>query len=112
MYKSAPNLGKIYINIRSWMSSIMSLIGPDLVKIYMTNRSQTNLIIGLIGPERSELFTLDIGKIAALDVVYTSSIYKHRPISTKLGQDVCYHNISDEFNYGSHGTRSVRVICL
>ena len=40
-----------------------------------------------------------------------SSIYKYRPISTKLGQNVCYHKTLDEFDYGSYQTRTVRVIC-
>ena len=40
-----------------------------------------------------------------------SIIYKYWPISTKLGQNVCDHKISDEFDYGSNRTRTVRVIC-
>ena len=28
--QSAPNLVKMYVTIRSWMSSIMDLIGPEL----------------------------------------------------------------------------------
>ena len=28
--QSAPNLVKMYVNIRSWMSSIMDLIKPEL----------------------------------------------------------------------------------
>ena len=38
-------------------------------------------------------------------------MYKYWPISTKLGQNVYYHKISDEFDYGSNRTRTVRVIC-
>ena len=41
-----------------------------------------------------------------------SSIYKYQSISTKLGQHVYDHKISDEFDYGSNRTRTSGVICL
>ena len=63
-------------------------------------------IMGQIEPEHWELFALEFGKIAEYDFVYTS-IYKYRPIRTKLGQNVCDHKISDEFDYGSNRTRIV-----
>ena len=47
--QSAPNLVKMYGTIRSWMSSIMDLIGPEL----------------------SELFALEFAKIAKSYFVYT-----------------------------------------
>ena len=47
--KSSPNLVKMYVTIRSWMSSIMDLIGAEL----------------------SEFFTLEFAKIAESDFVYT-----------------------------------------
>ena len=47
--QSAPNLVKLYVTIRSWMSSIMNLIGAEL----------------------SELFALEFAKIAESDFVYT-----------------------------------------
>ena len=47
--QSAPNLVKMYVTIRSQMSSIMNLIGADL----------------------SELFALKFAKIAESDFVYT-----------------------------------------
>ena len=31
--QSAPNLVKMYVTIRSWMSSIMDLIGPELFEL-------------------------------------------------------------------------------
>ena len=37
--QSAANLVKMFVTIRSQMSSIMNLIGPNLVKMYMTLRS-------------------------------------------------------------------------
>ena len=71
-------------------------------------------IMKQIKPEHTELFALEFGKIAEIDFVYTS-IYKYYPISTKLGQNVCDHKISDEFDYGFfYGffwRRTVRVIC-
>ena len=47
--QSAPNLVKMYVTIRSWMSSIMDLIGTEL----------------------SELFALEFAKIAESYFVYT-----------------------------------------
>ena len=47
--QSAPNLVKMYVSIRSRMSSIVDLIGADL----------------------SELFALEFAKIAESDFVYT-----------------------------------------
>ena len=47
--QSAPNLVKMYVTIRSGMSSLMDLIGAEL----------------------SELFALEFAKIAESDFVYT-----------------------------------------
>ena len=47
--QSAPNLVKMYVTIRSWMCSIMDLIGADLF----------------------ELFALEFAKIAESDFVCT-----------------------------------------
>ena len=48
-----------------------------------------NSIMGPIAPEQLELFALELGKIATFDFVsrlcLLSSIYKYKPISTKLG---------------------------
>ena len=79
--QSVPNLATIYMPTRSWMSSIMDQIEP----------------------EHPELFALEFGKIAENDFVYTI-IYKYLPISTKLGQSVYDHKISDEFDYGTNRT--------
>ena len=40
-----------------------------------------------------------------------SSIYKCQPIRTKLGAYVYDHKISDEFDYGTNRTRTVRDVC-
>ena len=47
--QSAPNLVKMYVTIRSWMSSIVDLIQPEV----------------------SELFALEFAKIAESNFVYT-----------------------------------------
>ena len=56
-----------------------------------------SLFMGQIELEHPELFALDFGKIAESDCLH-SSIYKYWPINTKLGQNVCDHKISDEFD--------------
>ena len=61
-------------------------------------------IVGQIKPEPSEVFALVLGKIAESDFVYTLA-------STNIGQNVCDHKISDEFDYGLNWTRTVLVIC-
>ena len=43
---------------------------PNLVKMYVTIRSRISSIMDLIGPEVSEVFALDITKIAESDFVY------------------------------------------
>ena len=70
--------------------------------------------MGIIGPEQLELFALELGKNCCIRLCLLSSIYsiyKYKPISTKLGHNVYEHKISDEFDYGSSHTRSVSVTC-
>ena len=101
--QSAPNLVRVFMTIRSRMSSIMDVIelehqelfaldlkkiaifhffytlastninqsAPDLIKIYVTIRSPMSSILGLIRPERSELFALELRRIAIFHFVYT-----------------------------------------
>ena len=38
-------------------------------------------------------------------------MYKYQPVSTKLGQNIYDHKISDEFDFGSNRTRTTGVIC-
>ena len=42
-----------------------------MVKMYVTIRSRMRSIMDLIGPELSELFALELAKIAESDLVYT-----------------------------------------
>ena len=44
---------------------------PNLVKMYVTIRSPMSSIMDLIGAELSELFALEFAKIAESDFVYT-----------------------------------------
>ena len=44
---------------------------PNLVKMYVTIRSRMSSIMDLIGAELSELFALELAKIAESDFVYT-----------------------------------------
>ena len=44
---------------------------PSFVKMYVTIRSQISSIMDVIGPELSELFALEFAKIAESDFVYT-----------------------------------------
>ena len=83
---------------------------PNLATIYMPIRSQMSFVMGQIEPEHPEMFALEFGKIAESDFLLHSSIYKYLPINTKLGQNVCDHKISNEFDYGSNQTRTF-VIC-
>ena len=49
----------------------MNQSAPNLVKMYVTIRSQMSSIMNLIGPELSELFALEFAKIVKSDFVYT-----------------------------------------
>ena len=52
---------------------------PNLIKIYVTIRSRMSSIMDLIREELSELFALEFTKIAESDFVYTlSSINVHQ----------------------------------
>ena len=44
---------------------------PNLVKMYLTMRSHMSSIMDLIGAELSELFALEFAKITESDFVYT-----------------------------------------
>ena len=53
-------------------------------------------IMGQIEAEHLDSLAREFGKIAEYDFVYTYIIYKYQPLSTKLGQNVCDHKISDD----------------
>ena len=74
---------------------------PNLVKMYVTIRSRISSMMDLIGAELSELFALEFAKTAESDCL-CSSIYKCRPTSTKHGHNIYDNEILDEFNYESN----------
>ena len=72
---------------------------PNLVKMYVTIRSQISSIMDLIGPELFELFPLEFAKIVESDCLH-HNIYKCRLFSTRNDHDIYDNEILDEFNYG------------
>ena len=108
---SAPNLVKMYVAIRSRMSSIMNLIGaelfelfalefakiaesdfvytlgstnidqstPNLVKMYVTIRSRMSSIMDLIGPELFELSALELENLPYLTLLASANIDQSVP---------------------------------
>ena len=54
-----------------------------------------SLILGQIELEHPELFTLEFGKIAESDFVYTLASTNIEKINTKLGQNVYDHKTLD-----------------
>ena len=57
--------------VYSLASTIINPSAPNLVKVYMTIRSRISSITGIIGSERLELFALELKKNAIFDFVYT-----------------------------------------
>ena len=84
---------------------------PNLVKMYVTIRSQMSSIMDLIGAELSELFALEFEKIAESDFSLHFTTYKCRLMSTKHGHNIYDNEILDEFSYGSNPTVTSGVIC-
>ena len=72
----------------------------------MTSRSQMSLILCLIGSERPELFGLELGKIAAFELVYTLASTNISQSAPNLVRNVYDNKISDEFDYGSNRTKA------
>ena len=56
---------------QSLSSANIDQSASNLVKIFISNRFLMNSIMGPIAPEQLELFTLELGKIAAFDFVYS-----------------------------------------
>ena len=84
---------------------------PNLVKMYVTIRSRMSSIMDLIGAELSEFFALEFAKIAESDCLH-SCIYKCRPMSIKHGHNIYGNEILDEFNYGSNSTEHLELFAL
>ena len=69
----ALELGKIVETdfVYTLASPNINQSSPYLVKMYVTIRSRMSSIMDSIGTELSELFTLEFAKIAESDFVYT-----------------------------------------
>ena len=69
----ALEFGKIaeYDFVYTLASPNINQSAPNLVKMYVTIRSRMSSIIDLIGADLSDLFALEFAKIAESDVVYT-----------------------------------------
>ena len=89
--QTVPNLVKMYVTIRSLMSSIMDLIRLELSWVTCPWICTKCWIWLCLHPS-----------------IY---IYKCRPISTKHGHNVYDNEILDEFDYGSNMTVKSWVIC-
>ena len=131
----------MYVNIRSWMSLIMNLIGPELLSYLPLNSKighiwlrlhpnickywpiSTKLGHNIYTHKVSDEFDYRTNRIRTYGVICPwiwkncwillclhFSIYKYLPISTKLGQNVYDHKISEDFNYGCNRTRTLRVM--
>ena len=83
---------------------------PTLVKMYMTIRSRMSSIMNVIKQDLSELSTLEFEYLPYLTCLH-SSICKYLPISTKLGHSIYAHKVSDDFDYGTNRIRTFGVIC-
>ena len=87
--QSAPNLVKMYVNVRSWKSWIMNLIGPGWSELSALHLKNSDIWLRL-----------------------HSIICKCRPVSTKLLYTNIYvqHNLN-EFDHGSNWIEKTGVIC-
>ena len=63
---------------------------PNLVKIFLSNRIWMSLIMGPNGPEQLSYLLLNWEKLLHLICLLTS-IYKYKPISTKFGHNEYEH---------------------
>ena len=67
LFKKTVTFDFVYI----LSSAYIDQSAPNLGKIFMCNRIWMSLIIGPIGPEQLELFGLELWKIAAFNFVYS-----------------------------------------
>ena len=77
----------------------IKLSAPNLVRMYMTIRSRMSSIIEQIGPKLSKLSALELENLPFLTLLLL--------ISTELGHNISAHKVSDEFNYGSNSNRNI-----
>ena len=77
----------------------------------VTDRHDMTLAVKCGVKLQYNLPTLEFGKIAESDFVYTLASTNINQISTKLSENVCDHKILDKFDYGFNRIRTVQVIC-
>ena len=70
---------------------------PNLVKMYMTIRSRMSSIM-----ELSELSALELEKNSIFDHVYTLASANIDQSVPNLGHSIYVHEVADEFDYGSY----------
>ena len=71
----ALEFGKIFeTDFYTLASSNINQSAPNLVKMYVTIRSWMSLIMDLIGAELSELFALEFAKIAESDTLASTNV--------------------------------------
>ena len=61
----------LYFTVYTLTSTNINQSAPNLVKIYMTIRSLMSSIMGLVGPQQPELFALEFEEVAIFHFVYT-----------------------------------------
>ena len=72
-----------------------------MVKMHMTiRRSWMSLTNSEIGSDWSALSALELENCYIY--IFIVNTYKHKPISTKIGQNLYYPKILDEFIHGSY----------
>ena len=79
----------------------------NLVKMYLTIRSPMSSIIDLIGPELSELFALELLNLTFYTLVSTNIDQSVTNLTTILYA----YKVLDEFDYRTNRTRTSGVIC-
>ena len=86
-------------------STIINQLIPNFVKIFMTIKSRVSSIMGVIGPEKLELFEFE--KL----LYFTLFTLWHLQISTNYFQTWSkYDDSKMSFDYGSNQTRTTGVI--
>ena len=93
------------------LSTNINKSAPNLVKIYVTIRSRMRSITDLIGPELSELFPLEFAKIAESDFVNTMASSNVDQLEPNIVTILYDNEILDEFDYESNLTETSGVIC-
>ena len=82
---------------------------PNLVKMYVTIRSQMSSIMDLIRPELSELSALEFENLPFLTLFTLASANINQSVPNLT--TIYTHKVLDEFDYGTNQIRTSYVIC-